>query len=83
MEAIGCVESCYSNYERWQQEKEKALANGKKFHKKPPILQLDRKSFPVLYKPEMFKRDDDGSMKIKVFLISKERLGMDRHRSEG
>jgi hypothetical protein len=67
MEAIGYLESYYSNSERWQREKGEALIKGKKFHKKPPVLQLNHKSFPTLYKPEMFKRDDDGSMKMKVF----------------
>ena len=67
MEAIGCVESYYSNYERWQKEKEETLFKGKKFHKKSPTLQLKHNSFPVLYKPEMFKREDNGGIKIKVF----------------
>lgn len=67
MEAVGYVKSYHTNYKRWQQEKEDTLIKGKKFHKKPPTLQLKHNSFPVLYKPQMFKRED-GKIKIKIFL---------------
>ncbi len=54
MEAVGCYSSYHANYKRWLTEKEEAMQKNKRFHKKPPVLNLKPNSFPVLYKKEMF-----------------------------
>ncbi|MBT2680518.1 transposase [Bacillus sp. ISL-35] len=65
--AFGKVKSYRSNYQNWLNEKEVALAEGKKFNKNPPRLQLEHKEFPVFYKSNMFERTWATSAQIKVF----------------
>jgi hypothetical protein len=66
VEASGVVSAYYSNLENWQKEKAKTLAEGKKLYKKVPKLQLSHNTFPVFYKPVMFKREEN-KVKIKIF----------------
>jgi hypothetical protein len=68
MEAIGHVSSYFSSLENWQKEKTATLAKGKKIHKKVPKLQTNHKAFPVFYRNNMFERDQNGKVKIKIFL---------------
>ena len=68
MEASGQVRAYASSLENWQKEKTETLAKGKKFHKKIPKLQLKHNDFPVFYKYNMFQKDENGKVKIKVFL---------------
>jgi putative transposase len=63
----GKVKSYRSNYQNWLNEKEVALAEGKKFKKNPPRLQLEHKEFPVFYKSNMFERTSATSAQIKIF----------------
>ena len=65
--AFGKVKSYRSNYQNWLNEKEVALAEGKKFKKNPPRLQFEHKEFPVFYKTNMFERTSPTSAQIKVF----------------
>ena len=67
MEASGHVKAYASSLQNWQKEKTITLAKGKKFHKKVPSLQLKHNAFPVFYKNNMFKREEN-KVKIKVFL---------------
>ena len=67
--AIGIVNSYLSLYNRYIEDKTKALQEGKKFHHKPPRLSYDHDSFPVLYKSRIFDNFDiDGTCRIKLFI---------------
>lgn len=64
-QAIGIVNSYLSLYDRYIEDKTKALQEGKKFTHKPPRLC----SPPVLYKNGMFKNFDiNGTCRIKLFI---------------
>ncbi|WP_407269747.1 RNA-guided endonuclease TnpB family protein [Radiobacillus sp. PE A8.2] len=65
--AFGKVKSFRSNYRNWLKEKEIALAEGKKFKKNSPTLQIEHKEFPVFYRGNMFERTSDTSAQIKIF----------------
>lgn len=65
--AFGKVKSYRSLYKNWEQEREEALANGKKFTKRAPTFQVKHQEFPVLYKGNMFKHKTDTSADVKVF----------------
>lgn len=67
MEALGVCDSHFSRMENWQRKKDTKLAKGKKFFEKPPKLNYKPKSFPTLYKDNMWKKLEDGIAKIKVF----------------
>ena len=67
MEALGVCDSHFSRLENWQRKKEAKLAKGKKFFEKPPKLNYEPKSFPTLYKDNMWEKLEDGTAKIKVF----------------
>jgi IS605 OrfB family transposase len=67
-ESIGYVKGFFSSVENYEQEKAAALSKGKKFRKKPPVLQLTHNSFPVLYKPVMFIKQSDSKVKIKAYV---------------
>lgn len=64
--AFGKLQSYRSNYENWYEERKQKLADGERFKKKPPRLQLDHQEMPVFYKGNMFKRIDDTTAQIKV-----------------
>ena len=67
--AIGIVNSYLSLYDRYIEDKTKALQEGKKFTNKPPRLSYDHSSSPVLYKGNMFENFDiDGTCRIKLFI---------------
>lgn len=67
--AIGIVISYLSLYDRYIEDKTKALQEGKKFHHRPPRLSYDHYSFPVLYKDGMFENFNiDGTCRIKFFI---------------
>jgi putative transposase len=68
MEAMGAVRAYASSLENWKKEKAETLVKGKKFHKKVPSLQLKHNAFPVFYKYNMFLKDENGKVKIKIFL---------------
>ncbi|WP_407272786.1 RNA-guided endonuclease TnpB family protein [Radiobacillus sp. PE A8.2] len=65
--AFGKIKSFRSNYRNWLEEKEIALAEGKKFKKNSPTLQIEHKEFPVFYRGNMFERTSDTSAQIKIF----------------
>ena len=68
-QAIGIVNSYLSLYDRYIEDKTKALQAGKKFTDKPPRLSCDHCSFPALYKNGMFDNFDiDGTCRIKLFI---------------
>lgn len=67
--AVGVVNSYLSLYDRYIEDKTKALQEGKKFLHKPPKLSYDHYSFPVLYKGNMFENFDiNGTCRIKLFI---------------
>lgn len=68
MEAIGIVDSHFSRYRLWQQRKEQKEEKNKRFLEKPPKLQYEHKSFPVLYKQGMFKKTEEGKAQIKCYI---------------
>jgi putative transposase len=65
--ALGIVKSHRSNLKNWEKERDKALAEGKRFKKKPPVLRIDHEAFPVFYKGNMFKRLSENQAQIKVY----------------
>ena len=67
MEALGVCNSHFSRLENWQTKKDTKLAKGKRFFEKPPKLNYKPKSFPTLYKGNMWEKLSDGKAKIKVF----------------
>jgi len=66
--AFGKVKSYRSSYKNWENEKQIALSAGKRFNKRPPALQMEHNEYPVLYKDNMFKRDNPDTAKIKLFI---------------
>ena len=66
-EAFGIVKSYRSNYANWEQEKEQAKMEGRKFKKSPPKLQPNHKAFPVFYKGNMFQKTGEKTALIKIY----------------
>lgn len=64
---FGVVKSHRSNLDNWYEEREKALAEGKEFKKRPPTLTIEHEAFPVFYKGNMFDRLSENQARIKVF----------------
>lgn len=64
---FGIVKSYRSLLENWYEEREKAIAEGKKFKKNPPTLSIEHEAFPVFYKDNMFKRVSENQASIKVY----------------
>jgi hypothetical protein len=62
--ALGIVKSHRSNLKNWEKERDKALAEGKRFKKKPPVLRIDHEAFPVFYKGNT-SLAFDGSGEVK------------------
>ena len=67
MEALGVCDSHFSRLANWQFKKDTKLSKGKKFFEKAPVLNYNPKSFPTLYKDNMWEKLEDGQAKIKVF----------------
>jgi putative transposase len=65
--AFGDVKSYYSNLENWKNERAQALAQGKRFTKKPPVFRVDHHAFPVFYKGNMFQRLSKNQAQIKIY----------------
>lgn len=68
-----CITSSYgkwqswrSNYQIWEQERRKASIENQRFFKKAPTFQYEHKEFPVLYKGNMYKVEND-TVSIKIF----------------
>ena len=57
-DAISKTSSYRSNYENWEN-------NGK--HGKPPQLQLNHRSFPALFRDNMYIRNSDYTARIKIY----------------
>lgn len=64
--AYGKWSSWRSNYLRWENEREEAIENKKRFTKKAPTPQFDQNDFPVFYKGNMFNQTENG-YQIKVY----------------
>jgi len=67
MEALGICDSHFSRMENWKKKREVNLNKGKRFFEKAPKLNCNPRSFPTLYKENMWKPDKDGTAKIKIF----------------
>lgn len=66
-DAYGIVSSYYSNLKNYNKEKEIALAENKRFKKKPPKLNKWHFKCPAFYKGNMYEKLDDNLVRIKVF----------------
>ena len=68
MEAIGIIESHFSRFENWKQEQNKSKLKNKQFHKKPPKLNYEPTTYPVLYKENIYLNDGikTGKSRIKI-----------------
>ncbi|WP_227001764.1 transposase [Virgibacillus necropolis] len=64
---FGIVKSYRSNLQNWEDEKSKALAEGKFFKKKSPVLRVEHDAFPVLYKGNMFNRLSTDQAEVKIY----------------
>ncbi|MBS4204859.1 IS200/IS605 family accessory protein TnpB-related protein [Lederbergia citrea] len=65
--AFGKVKSYRSNFRNWEEKRDMALTEKRRFRKKSPKMQLEHKEFPVFYKGNMFKKGSDSSAQIKAF----------------
>ena len=65
--AFGALKSHRSNLANWEEERKQAITEGKKFKKKPPVLNVEHETFPVFYKGNMFERLSDNQAKIKLY----------------
>lgn len=66
-DAIGIVSSYRSNLENYENERYKAISNGKRFKKKAPRLSLKHFKHPVFYKGNMFNRYDGRELLLKIY----------------
>jgi putative transposase len=64
--ARGAFKSFYSNYWRWQKQKEKFAARGKQFHPRPPVPPRAFNFNLPLY-AGMFKERTDRSLLVKLY----------------
>lgn len=70
-EAIGVVSSYKSNLKNWEEERDKAISNGKKFKKQMPKLRLNHFKCPTLYKGNMYLDSlRTNSARIKIYKIN-------------
>lgn len=67
-DAIGIVSSYKSNLKNYEEERYIAISNGKKFKKKAPKLNLKHFKCPAFYNGNMYKRLNDNSIEIKLFI---------------
>ncbi len=69
MEAIGIIESHFSRFDNWKKEQDKSKLKEKQFHKKPPKLNYEPTTYPVLYKKNMYLNDGikTGKSRIKIY----------------
>jgi len=65
--ALGILKSYRSNLANWEEERKQTIAEGKRFKKKPPALNIDHEAFPVFYEGNMFERLSENQAKIKLF----------------
>lgn len=65
--AYGKWSSWRSNYLSWELEKKEIEEKGKRFTKKSPTPQMEHKDYPVLYKGNVFKQEENG-YKIKAYI---------------
>ena len=71
-DAVGIVSSFRSNLINWENEKYKAMSNGKKFKKQKPKLRLKHFKCPTLYKGNMYLNLMDGNKAcIKIYKLNK------------
>lgn len=64
--AFGIVRSYKKNYTNWLKEKHATEEAGKRFKKKPPILNIEHEAFPVFYKGNMYMKASRNQVSIKV-----------------
>lgn len=55
--ALGIVSSYRTRKAVWDKERHAAISSGKKFRKKPPVLNPDTASFPSMYRDAMYSMD--------------------------
>ena len=67
-ESIGAVSSYITRLEAYEDERYQAISNGKKFKKRPPVLNLHPNTFPTFYKNNAFIDNNDGTVDIKLFM---------------
>jgi len=67
VEAIGVCNSHFKRLENWKRKRDDRLSKGKRFFEKPPKLNHNPKTFPTLYKDNMWYKICDGKAKIKIF----------------
>ncbi|QSZ26843.1 IS200/IS605 family element transposase accessory protein TnpB [Aceticella autotrophica] len=66
-EALGAVKSYYSNLKNYLDKKVQYEAKNKVLKEKPPVLGMERYSYPVFYKDNVFERTGNNTAKIKVY----------------
>lgn len=67
-DALGIVSSYKSNLKNYEEERYNTISNGGKFKKKVPKLFLKHYKCPAFYNGNMYKRLDDTTIEIKVFI---------------
>lgn len=64
--ARGAFQSFYSNYQRWQKQKEKFVAKGKQFHHRPPVPPRVF-NFNVPFYAGMFKERTETGLMVRLY----------------
>lgn len=65
--ACGQVASYKTRLKEYEAERYEAISNGRKFKKKPPVLNLDTNVHPVMYQKEMYTLDLQ-CVRLKLFI---------------
>lgn len=65
--ACGQISSYKTRLEKYETERYEAVSNGRKFQKKPPVLNLDVNVYPAMYQKEMYTLDLH-CVRIKFFI---------------
>ena len=63
---LGQVSSYLTRKKEFEEKRYNAISNGKHFREKAPILQLDTVAWPSMYKNQMYFREGETSLCLKV-----------------
>lgn len=66
---IGQVSSYHTRLAEYNKEHYEAVSNGKRFRKKPPVLNVTTNACPALYNGQSF-REENGDLLLKVYIRS-------------
>lgn len=65
--ALGHISSYKNNLKNYETKRYKYISNGLKFKEKAPILNIKPNIAPTFYKDNMYIKEDDNTIKLKVY----------------